>query len=103
MLAEHDQGRAYIRAMAESLAGLRVGNEEAHPAFARAALGYARLLREHIAKENNVLFAMAERRLPPEEHARLADAFARIERERIGEGVHEQFHALLEQLRDLYA
>ena len=30
------------------------------------------------------------------------DAFERLERERIGIGKHEAFHALLNQLKDLY-
>lgn len=102
MLAEHTHGRAYIRTMTDALARLHAGDTEARPAFAQAALGYARLLREHITKENNVLFVLAEQRLSPAEHERLVEGFAQIERERIGEGVHEQFHALLEQLRDTY-
>ena len=102
MLAEHSYGRARIRAMTDALAQLHAGDTEGRPAFEHATLGYVRLLREHITKENNVLFVLAEQRLSPAEHERLAEGFARIEHERIGEGVHEQFHALLQQLRDTY-
>lgn len=102
MLAEHAQGRAYIRAMRDALSRLHAGDANAVPAYVAAALGYVQLLRGHIAKENTVLFVMAEQRLSPEAHARLAEGFEQIERERIGEGVHEQFHALLHQLRDSY-
>jgi hemerythrin-like domain-containing protein len=63
---------------------------------------YARLLRDHIEKENNVLFVMSERQLPPEEHTRLLEGFERIEQERIGPGVHERYHAMLDRLRDEY-
>ncbi|MBP6964949.1 MAG: hemerythrin domain-containing protein [Armatimonadetes bacterium] len=102
MLAEHTGGREYIRAMGDALRGLREGASGAASAFADAAHGYARLLGEHIEKENDVLFTIAESRLTPEQHARLAEGFEQIEQERIGPGVHERYHALLDRLRDTY-
>jgi hemerythrin-like domain-containing protein len=103
MLAEHAQGRTFIRAMGDALSRLHAGGDaNAVPAYAEAALGYVQLLRGHIAKENTVLFVMAEQRLSPEAHVQLAEGFEQIERERIGEGVHEQFHALLHQFREIY-
>ena len=70
--------------------------------FAVAAHGYARLLRDHIEKENNVLFVMAERHLSPEEHAMLSKGFDEIEQQRIGPGVHERYHEMLDRLQRDY-
>lgn len=98
MLADHDLGRGFIRAMGEALAGNPVDRK----AFAVAAHWYAQLLTNHIEKENNLLFVMAERQLSPEEHARLAEGFERMEQERIGPGVHERYHAMLKRLEDQY-
>jgi hemerythrin-like domain-containing protein len=50
MLAEHDEGRGHIRAMEGGAGGARV----------EAARAYARLLRDHIDKENGVLFPLAD-------------------------------------------
>ena len=100
MLSEHTQGRAFIRGMGKALAQLP--DTAARLTFAENALGYVHLLRAHIEKENQVLFMMAEMRLPAAEHARLLEAFERIETERIGAGKHEQFPALLHALRDRY-
>ncbi len=50
MLAEHEEGRAFIRRMELGDPRERVD----------AARGYARLLRAHIAKENDVLFQLAD-------------------------------------------
>jgi hemerythrin-like domain-containing protein len=102
MLADHDEGRAHIRAMSESIVGLREDAPAAREAFAAAARGYAQLLSQHIEKENGILFVMAEQHLSPEEHARLAKGFEQIEEERIGPGVHEQYHALLHRLQEKY-
>jgi hemerythrin-like domain-containing protein len=50
MLAEHDEGRGHIRAMETGAAAAR----------AEAARAYVRLLRDHIDKENGVLFPLAD-------------------------------------------
>ena len=55
MLEEHERGRALLRAMREA------------PAAGRGARAreYARLLRAHIAKENEILFELADAVLDP--------------------------------------
>lgn len=92
MLAEHDEGRSAIRAMAEALP--RFEEPAGRLDFAAAAQHYCHLLRAHIEKENNILFMMAERILPPEEQARIKEAFDRIEKERLAPGQRERFEAL---------
>ncbi len=66
MLAEHDEGRALIQAM-----------DLAPDAGARAAAArrYVALLRAHIARENEVLFPMADAVLDDEGQRDLARAF----------------------------
>ena len=101
MLHEHTLGRAHIAGMREALAAMQAGHGAAL-AFAEHALGYVALLRAHIDKENNVLFMMAERLLPPAVHEQLAQEFERVETERIGPGVHERYHAMIEAFRKEY-
>lgn len=102
MLADHAQGREYIRMMNESIPGLREADPESQSQFASAARGYSCLLHNHIVKENEVLFIMAEQNLTPQVHEELARGFDQIEQERIGPGVHERYHALLDRLSNEY-
>jgi len=102
MLAEHVLGRKYIRGMAESLEGLRQGAGAAAGEFVSNARGYCNLLRAHIEKENTILFPMADHRLTPETQQALVSAFAMLEEREIGPGVHEQYHAMLDELRVKY-
>ncbi len=102
MLAEHEAGRAFVRDMAVSMDQFRQGNTEALMRLVHNARSYIDLLANHIQKEDNVLFPMADGRLTEEEAARLADQFERIEREEIGEGRHEEFHNMLEKLGEFY-
>jgi hemerythrin-like domain-containing protein len=98
MLLEHDQGRALIKQMTNATADYKAGREGAASRWAQAARSYALLLREHIAKENNILFVMAERMLTAEEQQQLATEFETVELQKMGAGTHERLHALMEQL-----
>ena len=71
-------------------------------AFAAAAEEYQALMLFHMDKESGMLFAAADIRLSKETDRDLSAAFARLERERIGDGVHQRLHAAFDQLRTLY-
>ena len=53
-------------------------------------------------KENNVLFPTADRLVPDDVAAIMVERFEAIERDRVGEGKHEAYHAMLHHLKDLY-
>jgi len=57
------------------------------------------LLRPHINKENNILFAMADNVLTAEDQKHLAHEFERFEKEDTGVGVHEAMLKLLVELK----
>lgn len=98
MLSEHEQGRAFTRGMraaAERLAGGDASG--AHEVVANAR-GYAALLRQHIQKEDHILFPMADQVIPAAKQAGVTEAFERVEHEETGAGVHEKYLALAEAL-----
>ena len=98
MLAEHEKGRRLTRAMRQAAEEWAAGDPSARQAVVENAQGYVSLLRSHIYKENNVLFPMADRVLPPEKQARVAEDFEHVEHEETGEGVHEKYLGLAEAL-----
>jgi hemerythrin-like domain-containing protein len=71
MLEEHTEGRRLIRLMAESPVQGR----------AAAARRYVHLLRDHIDKENGVLFPLADAVLDPQAQLLVARAFEQVEAE----------------------
>jgi len=75
MQQEHDEGRRLVGVMSGALDGVEAGDSAATATFCRSAFAFAALLRDHISKEDNVLFVMADMRLPDEEKTRLADDF----------------------------
>ena len=98
MLAEHDQGRAHLKAVEESLALASSGDASAAAEVRDHLIGYAELLRQHIDKENNVLYVMADQILAEQDQSDLSEAFDRVEAEEMGEGTHEKFHRLAHEL-----
>jgi hemerythrin-like domain-containing protein len=103
MLMEHEQGRALVRAMAEAVGQYEQGDKSAVPALIQNGRGYVGLLRQHIAKENGILFPMVDQTLSGQEQARLFDEFETIERERTGPGEHERYHRVLDQWEQVVA
>jgi len=95
MLLEHQLGRGYIRAMEEAL---EMEGEEARRAFIDNALNYVTLLREHIFKEDNVLFRMAQAVISSEDNRKLVEEFESIELERLEPGVHEELAKSLDSI-----
>lgn len=97
MLVEHELGRRHVRAIVAALPGAKAGEEEGVRGVRENLLAYVHLLREHIAKENECLFPMADESLSEADQAELSAAFARLETEEIGAGVHERYHELAHQ------
>jgi len=98
MLYEHNLGRQFTAGMREAALKLQAGDGSAREKIVHNALGYAGLLRQHILKEDTVLFPMAGEVIPLSEQAQVTEDFERVEHEETGEGVHEKYLALAEAL-----
>jgi hemerythrin-like domain-containing protein len=98
MLHEHDVGRSFVRQMLDAGEGYAGGDKEAGARWAIAVRGYIPLLRQHIQKENDILFVMAENVLTAEEQVDLARKFEKAEVEKMGAGTHERLHAVMDEL-----
>jgi hemerythrin-like domain-containing protein len=98
MLAEHEQGRLYTRDMADAAAKWAAGDAGARRATVTAARAYTALLREHILKEDSVLFPMAAHTIPHSRHASVSEDVERVERAEAETGAHRKYRTLAESL-----
>lgn len=98
MLMEHYQARFYTRNLRSAALQLAGGDSNAAFAVIKNAREYALLLRQHIQKEDQILFPMANRIIPPEFHDRVWQGFEHVEHAETGEGVHEKYLTLAEKL-----
>lgn len=98
MLYDHEQGRLFTQGIREAIQRVEAGESGALQALIQNVHGYADLLRLHIQKEDNILFPMANRFIPAAEHDKVLDGFEHVEHEETGEGVHEKYLALADEL-----
>lgn len=99
MLHEHELGRQYTLGMRSAAERWQAGDSSAREQVVENALGYAALLRQHILKEDTILFPMADQVIPTGEHVVVLAGFEHVEHEETGEGVHEKYLALAEKLQ----
>lgn len=98
MLQEHDHGRRLVRSVAEALPGAQQGDPQAIATVRDNLEAYVHFLRAHIAKEDGVLFPLADRLFSAEDQRSLSEAFDRLEAAETGAGVHEKYRHLAHKL-----
>ena len=81
MLDDHEQARIYTRAMSDAAGRLETGDESASTVVVRSARDYCALLREHITKEDRILFPMADNVIPADQQPKLERQFEQAEQE----------------------
>ena len=79
MLNEHEIGRQYTRGMRAAAEKWAQGDESARAQTVENALGYVALLRQHIMKEDSILFRIGDEVLDETEKVRLANDFKQLD------------------------
>ncbi len=102
MLREHEIGRGHVAGIAGDLPRAAAGDASARTVAAENLGGWAALLRQHIFKEDNILYPMAVRMLTPADMKALEEDFARVARE-FGEGFHARYASVARELAEAAA
>lgn len=102
MRAEHDMGRGHLRGMAETVTHAAASASPERDRFVGHALDFVTLIREHIEKEDQVLFPMADRMLDDAARAQLAAEFAQVDGRDIGPEAYVRLGAMADRLCERY-
>lgn len=78
MLAEHEEGRRFTRGMRDGVKRWQGGDADGRRILASNARGYTALLRDHITKEDEVLFPMAAQLIDPSQEAQVLRDYERV-------------------------
>jgi hemerythrin-like domain-containing protein len=97
LTAEHEAGRTLMRDLEQAVTQIRDGKPAGAGAAANAIEQYVRMLHKHIAKEEQILFPVAEQVIAPAEAVELAERFSEHEAAQ-GIGVHERYEALVRRV-----
>jgi len=103
MLVEHDQGRDYVKQMAQAAEALKAGSDgDSGKRFAQSARNYVSLLAQHIDKEDNILYQIADMHLTEDKQKELLQQFEKVEEEKTGAGKCNEYHALVHDFERAY-
>jgi hemerythrin-like domain-containing protein len=95
MLAEHEEGRRLVREITEVIDSC---SESDHDLLAGLCDEYAGLLTQHIFKENNILFAMADEVMTPEDQRSVLEGYAGVDTGQMAGGEADSLRRLGEEI-----
>lgn len=102
MIHEHVQGRNFVKGMSDNLDLFKKGDDAAISDIYRNMAGYADLLFNHINKENNILFKMADNVLSVSEQAELLEKFEHVEQNRASGSMRSDYIERINNLAGYY-
>lgn len=103
MLSEHDNGRQFIQGMHDAVALIKAGDPDGLRKFAANASYYVSLMVDHIHKENNVLYPMADMHLSLENKNAMLKDFEQVEADAIGLGNKNKYLEQIKELKSIYS
>ncbi len=98
MLHEHVLGRQFIKAIDDAIDEYESGDTAAAQVIAGNIGGYTQLLTEHVWKEENVLFPIADQVLSADDQQDLAERFKRVDAEVSGPEVLKRYTDMVGRL-----
>lgn len=98
MLHEHEEGRRFTAGFRSAAERMKSGDAAASADIVRNVFDYVNLLRDHIDKEDHVLFPMADQIIPADAMQKVSEAFQRVITEDEKNGVPDKYRALAKKL-----
>ena len=98
MLIEHEQGREFVKGLIKATAEFKEGNKKKAKEIIENARGYIELLREHIDKEDNILYPLAEKMFTKSEKEKQLDKFKEAEISKGGNKTVSKYMELVKEL-----
>lgn len=102
MLQDHAAGRNYVNAMADQILIYKQGIKTSLQFIYEQMLGYAGLLKNHIQKENNVLFRMADNVLTAGEQESLLIEFEKAGINPKNHNKRNHYEMMINSLESIY-
>jgi hemerythrin-like domain-containing protein len=102
MLSEHGMGRELVKEVSDAVERYKEGDKNAASAIVGNARKYSALLDQHIDKENNILYPMADARLSQDQQKNMLEEFDKFEQGKMDPGKHDELYKILKDLSAIY-
>lgn len=102
MLYEHNDGRSFIRGISEGIDRYAEGDHAGLIQISENIQNYTNLMGQHIYKENNILYPIADNHLNAEQQAKLLADFAGIQADVLPDGKHQEYVQAVTRFKSYY-
>jgi len=102
MLHEHDLGRSYVKKTIEAIAHYKAGDLNALNVIRENLLAYGDLLTNHIYKENNILYPLAENVLPIDTLNTMSESFEHKNNTTANNEYYDKYLRMAKEMSDKY-
>jgi len=102
LMNEHALGNVYLKEIICSVENCKMGNIFSCEKIADCMINYVRFIQNHILKEENTYFSLADKVLSEEKQNELCEQFKTIDDEFFGHGVHKHFDEYFNDLKVKY-
>ena len=103
MKYEHVLARNYLKDINSCVENCKIGNAFSGQLLADSLNNYVVLISNHIKKEEEIIFPMADKELSEEKQIEISEEFERIEEKIVRHGFHDHYHKLLKKLQSKYS
>lgn len=103
MLYEHALARNYLKDIKSCVENCKIGNAFSGELLADSLRNYVILINNHIQKEEELIFPLANKTLSEEKQKEIYKQFEVIEAKIVDHGSHDHYHRLLTNLKTKYA
>ncbi len=102
MLREHEMGRVHVQKISDAIEAADSGDENAMLRILYEGEAFIELLRNHIAKEDGVLFEMADQIVQGADLTQLTRGYSEVESEPVYADIYSRCSALADRLIKMY-
>ena len=102
LINDHILGNVYLKEIICSVENCKMGSTFSCEKIADCMINYVRFIQNHIQKEEDVYFTIADRVLSEEMQNELCEQFKAIDEEFFGHGVHKRFDEYFKDLKVKY-
>ena len=100
LINEHKQSHEFLSSLRSAAEQWQKGDSSARSDVIWAASSYVRHFRDHVQKENSILFALFEQNVPEEEKTVVTDVFKRMNTSENGENLQDKYKKAAATIED---
>jgi hemerythrin-like domain-containing protein len=102
MLHEHTRSRNYLKDICTCVVNCKIGYTFSGDMLAESLTNYVLLIENHMLKEEDIIFPLADIKLSDENQHEISIEFDKIEESIVKHGFQDHYHTLLKNLQTKY-